>query len=220
MKLFLASALQDDVRWAADNGLLDAVVTSPALLTAARAHDDRDHLLELCRLASGPVFASVRSTHGLDAYRDARELARLSDQIVVTLPLVEDVLPVVRRLARDGIPVAATLVFTAAQALLAARAGVSRLFLSVGQLELNGLDGVAAVREARQVLDAASEECDLVALFPASASQFAACAAAGADAAAVTCDVLRTLLVHPLTARGIAQFEQDLAARPRLWSAS
>ena len=220
MKILLASADPTDVRWAADNGLLDAVVTSPALFGAAGARDDRERLLELCRLAGTPVYASVRTLHAADLYRDARDLARLSDQIVVTIPLVEDALPVMRKLAHDGVPVAATLAFTAAQALLAARAGASRLFLSVGQLELSGYDGVALVRDTRLALDAARGECDLVALYPASAVQFAACVAAGADAVALTIDVLRSLLVHPLTDRGVDQFLKDLASRPRLWSAS
>jgi transaldolase len=152
----------------------------------------------------------------VEVYRDARELARISDQIVVTMPLVEDTLGAMRRLAKDGVPVAATLAFTPAQVLLAARAGASRLFISVGQLELNGQDGIALLHEARVVLDAAGGECDLVALYPPSAAQFAACAAAGADAAALTADVLRSLLVHPLTDRGVDQFLKDLAGLPRL----
>lgn len=217
MKIFLASARLDDARWALDHGLLDAVVTSPALLGAADVRDERAHLLELCRLSATPVFASVHGVRSADVYRDARELARLSDQIVVTMPLVEDTLGAMRRLVADGVPVAATLAFTPAQVLLAAHAGASRLFVSVGQLELNGQDGLALLREARHVLDVSHGECDLVALYPPSAAQFAGCAAAGADAAAVTADVLRSLLVHPLTDRGVEQFLTDVAALPRTW---
>jgi transaldolase len=218
MKILLASASAADVRWAADHGLLDGVVTSPALLGAADVVDERAHLLDLCRISGTHVFASVHAVHPADVYRDARELAKVSDQIVVTMPLVEDTLGAMRRLASDGVPVAATLAFTPAQTLLAARAGASRLFISVGQLELNGQDGIALLRDARHVLDAARAECDLVALYPPSAAQFAACAGAGADAAALTTDVLRSLLVHPLTDRGVDQFLNDLAARPRALS--
>lgn len=216
MKIFLASANPEDVRWAHEHGLLDAVVTSPALLAAEGVVDERTHLRDLCRLSATHVFASVHAIHNPDVYRDARELARISDQIVVTMPLVEDTLGAMRRLATDGVPVAATLAFTPAQVLLAARAGASRLFISVGQLELNGQDGIALLHDARRVLDSARGECDLVALYPPSAAQFAACAGAGADAAALTADVLRSLLVHPLTDRGVDQFLKDLAGRPRL----
>lgn len=217
MKILLASASIGDIRWAAEHGLLDGVVTSPALLSAAEVEDERAHLLELTRIAPVPIYASVHVVHPADIYRDARELARLSDQIVVTMPFVEDTLAAMHRLASDGVPVAATLAFTPAQALLASRAGASRLFVSVGQLELNGQDGIGLVREVRNLLDTSRGECDLIALYPPSSAQFAACAAAGADAAALTSDVLRSLLVHPLTDRGVDQFLKDLAARPRNW---
>lgn len=215
MKLFLASAAPDDVRWAAGNGLLDGVFTSPALLGAVDVRDEAAHLLDLAHTGACHVFASVRAIHGPDVHRDARELGRLSDRIVVTMPLVEDTVGVIRRLTDEGIAVGATLVFTPAQALVAAHAGASRLFVAVSQLDLVGHDGVGLIAEVRRVLDASRAECDLVALYPATAAQVAACVGAGADACAVTVDVMRSLLLHPLTDRGVDQFLRDLSARPR-----
>jgi transaldolase len=121
-------------------------------------------------------------------------------------------------MVRAGFPTPATLVFTAAQGLLAARAGASSILAPVGQLDLNGHDGVRLVGEIRAVLDVASSECDLIALYPASATQFATCATLGADGAAVTADVLRSLLVHPLTDRGVDQLLNELAKQHRAWT--
>jgi transaldolase len=111
--------------------------------------------------------------------------------------------------------VAATLVFNAAQAVLAAKAGASVVTIPVDQLDGLGQDSVAVVDETRRLFDRAGAECDLVAAYPRSAADFTACGLAGADAVTVGIDSLRTLLVHPLTDRGVDTFLRELATRPR-----
>ena len=217
MKILLATARTADVAWGAAHGMLDGVLTTPSLLAEEADGDARAHLLELCRLVPGPIFAAVHAIDAAGAYRDGKELAKLSDQIVVQVPLVEDTLGAMRRLHTDGVRVAATYVFNTAQALLAARTGVSSVIVALDQLDAAGHDGVRIVREVRGAFDSSDAECDVIAVHAASPTQFGACAAAGADAVAVTEQLCRALLIHPLTHRGVEQFLGDVARLRRLW---
>lgn len=217
MKILLASADLDDIVWCAANGLLDGVMTTPALLRE-QERDEREQLTEICRTVDVPVYVTVHAIDGDDAYRDGKDLARLSDQVVVQIPLVEDALGAVRRLTTEGVRVASLLVFNAAQALLAAKAGASSVVTSIDQIDQVGHSGIEIVRELRAAFEASGTECDIVAVRPTTAMQFAECALAGADAVAVSVSVLRHLLVHPLTDRGIDQFLNDLARHHSTWT--
>lgn len=218
MRIFLATATLGEIRWAYENSLVDGIMTTPALLASARpngAAHGHELVAEICRVGDMPVFASVGTLRPDDIYRDGRELARISDQVIVQVPMVEDALGPIRRLRADGVRVAATLVFNAAQALLAAKAGAAMAVTLIDQLDSYGYDGPGIMRELRQVFDAAAAECDLVAAFPQNAAQFASCIVAGADAVAVAPAVLQSLLVHPLTDRGVDHFLRDLSRRPK-----
>jgi transaldolase len=220
MKIFLATARAGDVAWGAAHGMLDGVFTSPGLLADEAGPDARAHLLELCRLVHGPIFAAVQTIDAAGAYRDGRELAKLSDQIVVQVPLVEETLGAMRRLHADGIRVAATHVFNTAQALLAVRAGASSVVSALDRLDAAGHDAVGIVRDIRAAFDSSDAECDVVAVHPSSPTQFGVCACAGADAVAVSEELCRGLLVHPLTDRGVEQFLGDVARLRRVWPVS
>lgn len=215
MKLLLHSADVDEVRWAADAGLLDGLVVSSPLLAARGRGDDAELLGELAAVAKAPVHVPVRAVDRDGMYRDARELARISDLIVVQLPFIEDALPVIRRLAVDGIRVAAFAVFHPAQAVLAAKAGAGAVMLHVAQLDHAGHDGAAVAGQLRRVLDAAAPECEVIGVDPSSATQFADCALAGVDACALPAALIRSLLLHPLTDRGLDLFLSELSRRPR-----
>lgn len=216
MKIFLASAELDQVTWAAGSGLADGVLTTPQSLHAAGAvTDPRGLLQDLCRVVAGPVVASVESMGAEEMYRDGRELARLSDQVVVEVPLVDDGMVTIRRLSTDGVRVAASLVFSPAQALLAAKAGASTVCCVLQQLEADGHHAMRVVEEMRSVLDSAGVECDVLATDATNASEFASCVRAGADCVAVSYDVLRSLLVHPLTDRGLDRWLLSLSRLPK-----
>ena len=217
MKILLASADLDDIAWASANGFLDGVLTTPALLRE-QDREEREQLAEVCRVVDAPVYVTVHAVDGDDAYRDGKDLARLSDQIVVQIPLIEDAITAVRRLANDGVRVASLLVFNAAQALLAAKAGACCVVTPIDHLDQVGYSGIDIVRELRAAFDASGTECDIIALRPTTAMQFAECALAGADAVAVGASVLRHLLVHPLTDRGIDQFLSELARHHVAWT--
>ena len=220
MKIYLATASTDDVAWGAAHGMLDGVLTTPGLLADDADSDARSHLAELCRLVHGPIFASVQAVDSAGAYRDGKELAKLSDQIVVQLPFVEETLGAMRRLQADGIRVSATQVYNSAQALIAARAGASSVVTAIDRLDAAGHDGVSMIAELRTAFDASEAECDVIALNAATPSQFGACAVAGADAVGLSADLCRALLVHPLTDRGIDEFLGDVARLRRAWPTS
>ena len=220
MKVLLASASLEEIRWARANGLVDGVVTSPAMLARERPGDEEELLLEICRAAGTTVVASVRAVGGRDIYRDGRELARISDQIVVQVPLVEDAIVALRRLATDGVRVNTTLVFSAAQALLSAKAGAASVTAGVDQLDAIGQDAIAVLREMRAMFDSHDAQCELLAAHPATAARFSECAMARADAAIVSPESLRAMLLHPLTDRGLDQFLSEISLpshrRPRV----
>jgi transaldolase len=220
MKIFLATARTDDVAWGVAHGMLDGVLTSPGLLAEAGGNDARAHLVDLCRLVHGSIFVAVSTIDAGGAYRDGRELAKLSDQIVVQVPLVEETLGAMRRLQADGIRVAATHVFNTAQALLAVRAGASSVVTALDQLDAAGHDAVGVVRDIRAAFDSSHAECDVIAVHPASPTQFGACACAGADAVALGESLCRALLVHPLTDRGVDRFLGDVGRLRRAWPAN
>jgi transaldolase len=217
MKILLASADLDDIAWAAASGFLDGVMTTPSLLRE-QAGEERDHLGEICRAVDAPVYVTVHAVDGEDVYQDGKELARISDQIVVQVPLVEDAIGAVRRLSNDGIRVASLLVFNSAQAILAAKAGACSVVTTIDHLDQVGQSGIDVVRELRMAFDASGTDCDVIAMRPTTAIQFAECAVAGADAVAVGASVLRHLLVHPLTDRGIDQFLSDIARHHQAWT--
>lgn len=216
MRIFIATAKLEDVRWAYGHGLADGVLTTPSLLTAEVHPAGASELMAaICRMSTLPVAVTVSSIHSADIYRDARELAKLSDAVIVQIPFVEDAVEAMKRLRSEGVRVAATLVFNAAQAVLAAKAGASTVCVHLDQLDAQGQDGVDAIAEIHQVFAVQAIECDVLAAMPRNAAQFTGCALVGADAIAVTTDVLRALLLHPLTDRGLDQFLTDLSRTHR-----
>src|SRR6185312_15517705 len=136
---------------------------------------------------------------------------------LVQVPLFEDAIPAMRRLRADGVRVVATLVYTTAQAVLAAKAGAFMVQIAVDELDASGQDGAAVVSDACAVFATHALECDVGAALPQQGAQFAACLRAGADVVVVTPGVLRTLMLHPLTDRGLDHLLRDLSAhhRPR-----
>jgi len=217
MRVLLTSASAEDVRWAAKLGVLDGVITTPKALTSAKGSSEREVVIELCHAASAPVYVTVPAVDAQAIYREGKEIAKLSDQIVVQVPLVEDSIGAIRKLCSDGVRVAATLVFNGAQGLLAAKAGAASVITAIDHLDHAGFNGVDVVRELRSVFDAGHTECDVMAVGPNSATQLCDCVLAGADAVAVDAATLRSLLVHPLTDRGLDQLLNDLSKTRSSW---
>jgi len=218
MKIYLASANVDEIQWANGRRLIDGVLTTHGLVRDEDPSSERSQLLDVCHASQGPIFLTVHALTAADVYRDGRELAKLSDRVVVQVPFIEDAFEAIHRLTADGVAVAATLIFSVAQAFLAARAGAVSVIVPLDDLAIAGHDAVALLRELRAAFDASGCEADIIALRPTNAAEFAACAAVGVDAVAVGTDVLRALLLHPLTDRGVDRFLQELSKRHVSWS--
>ena len=215
MKIFLGNSSFDDVRWAAGCGFLDGVLVSPSILDSD-VSDARDRALELSRLFAVPVILSLGSRNAEDLAREARELARSTDQVILEFPLALDMVEALHRAVGDGMQVAASMVFTSAQALLAAKAGAAAVLVHMGALEAQGQSAPATLAEMRNIFDVQQLECDIIAVRPNSAGQVAACAASGVDAVVIEVTVLRDLLLHPLADRTLdALLQSTSGARTR-----
>ena len=216
MRIFLATTSLDEIRWATAASLIDGVVATPTIIaTELPTADARDVITEIARATKLPVCASVPAIGANDIYKGARDLAKSVDHLIVAVPFIEDAVPAIRKLANDGIRVAATLIYSSAQGILAAKTGASMITIAIDTLESVGQSGPDLIYELRAAFDHAATECDIAAAGPSSASSFAACAAAGADVAIVTPGVLRALLQHPLTDRGLDRFLGDISRRPK-----
>jgi transaldolase len=220
MKFFLDTANLADIRWASQASLIDGITTNPTLLAKfAGDVDPNDVLKEICSLVDGPVSAEVVSVDAEGMYREGKELAKIAENIVVKIPMIEEGLPVVRRLVTDGIRVNMTLCFSSVQCLIAAKAGATYVSPFLGRLDDVGEDGMAVIREARVMFDNYEIETEILAASIRHPRHVAEAAMIGADIATMPTEVLKKLLLHPLTDRGLDQFLNDwskLAARSKV----
>ena len=210
MKFFLDTANLADIRWAAQAGLIDGVTTNPSLLSKdAGDLEPNDVLTEICSLIDGPVSAEVIAVDTDGMYDQGRELARINDNIVVKIPMLEDGMVAVRRLRAEGIRVNVTLCFSSVQCLLAAKAGATYVSPFLGRLDDIGHDGMDVVRETRQIFDNYGLETEILAASIRHPRHIAEAALIGADIATMPTATLKQLLLHPLTDRGVDRFLND-----------
>jgi transaldolase len=210
MKFFLDTASVADIRWAARAGLIDGVTTNPTLMARhAGDADPGDVLREICETVDGHVSAEVVAVDADGMYEEGRHLARIADNIVVKIPLIEDGLVATRRLVADGIKVNVTLAFSSVQCMLAAKAGATYVSPFLGRIDDIGHDAMDVIRETRLIFDNYSYETEILAASIRHPRHVAEAAMLGADVATVPTDVLRKMLLHPLTDRGLDQFLND-----------
>lgn len=216
MRLYLATVDATEIAWAERLGLLDGIVATPSVLAAELPHaEPREILTELAERTRLPVFASVAALEASDIVPGAKELRRVNEHVILAVPFVEDAVPAIRTLVTAGIRVAATLVHSVAQGLLAAKAGASMVVVPVDALEAVGERAEEMIAALHHAFASQAVECDVVVAGPPNAARFAALAAAGADAAVVSPAALRSFLQHPLTDRGIDRFLGDISRRAK-----
>jgi transaldolase len=216
MKIFIESVDPEEIRTAVASGLAEGIAFSQISLSDEEAEEQGSARLgQIAREFALPVCVAVGSVSSDDMYREARELAKLSDHIVVELPLIEDALEPMHRLDSEGISVCAAFVFNAAQALLAAKAGASLIRVLLDELDAHGQSGTATLAEIKTILEASGEECDVMVGSTGTAARFSDAVVSGADVICVRPEMLRSLLTHPLTDRGVDRFLSDLSRRPR-----
>src|SRR2546428_862322 len=219
MKFVLDTASLKDSSWAAQAGVIDGVTTNPALLAKQAGDlDPRDVLKEICSLVDGPVSAEVVDLETDGMVREGSELAKIADNIVVKIPMTEAGMVAVRRLATAGIKTNVTLCFSSVQCLIAAKAGATYVSPFIGRLDDVGQEGMDVIREARVIFDNYGIETEILAASIRHPRHLVEAAMIGADVATLPADVLKKLLLHPLTDRGLDQFLNDwskLAARAK-----
>src|SRR5438132_1725048 len=154
MKFFLDTASLKDISWAAQAGLIDGITTNPSLLAKQAGDlDPRDVLKEICSLVEGPVSAEVVAVDSDGMVREGKQLAKIADNIVVKIPMLEAGMVAVRRLAGEGIKTNVTLCFRTVQCLVASKPGASYVSPFIGRLDGRGQEGMDMTREARVIAD-------------------------------------------------------------------
>ena len=210
MKFFLDTANLKDISWAAQAGLIDGITTNPSLLAKfAGDVDPRDVLKEICSLVEGPVSAEVIATDADGMVREGESLMKIADNIVVKIPMTEAGMVAVRRLSRQGIKTNVTLCFSSVQCLIAAKAGASYVSPFIGRLDDVGQEGMDVIRETRVIFDNYQYATEILAASIRHPRHVVDAAMVGADVATLPPDILKKLLQHPLTDRGLEQFLAD-----------
>ena len=210
MKFFLDTASLKDISWAAQAGLIDGITTNPSLLAKQAGDlDPKDVLKEICSLVEGPVSAEVVAIDTAGMVKEGQQLARIAENIVVKIPMLEDGMVAVRRLAADGIKTNVTLCFSSVQCLIAAKAGASYVSPFIGRIDDVGQEGMDVIREARAIFDNYTIATQILAASIRHPRHVVDAAMIGADVATMPPEVLKKLLLHPLTDRGLDQFLSD-----------
>lgn len=211
MKFFVDTADVNEIRELAATGLVDGVTTNPSL--AARTNRKFvDVVKEICEIVPGPVSAEVTAVDHKTMLAEGRKLAKIAGNIAVKVPLTPDGLKTCKALSQDGTRVNVTLCFSAAQAILAAKAGASFISPFVGRLDDVGSDGMALIAEIVQIYNAYdSIATEVLVASIRHPMHVIAAAKLGADVATMPPSVLRQMFNHPLTDKGLAAFLADWA---------
>jgi len=212
MKLFLDTAEIDEIRTAVRWGVIDGVTTNPTLYAKAGGGSYDEVLREICALTPGAVSAEVISDDVEGMLEEGRHFASLAPNIYVKVAMSENGLEAISRLKAEGIRTNCTLIFTANQGLLAAKAGASFLSPFVGRLDDVNEDGLIVIRELAEIVAIHDLETEVLAASIRHPRHITESALAGAHIATLPFKVLQQMIHHPLTDKGIAQFKKDWAA--------
>lgn len=211
MKFFIDSADVAEIRDLASTGLVDGVTTNPSLV-AKSGRDFFDVLAEICEMVPGPVSAEVTATDHATMLAEGEALARLADNIAVKVPLTPDGLKTCKALSDRGTQVNVTLCFSAAQAILAAKAGATFISPFVGRLDDISSDGMGLIADIVEIYDAYPEfDTEVLVASVRHPMHVVEAAKMGAHVATVPPGVLRAMFKHPLTDKGLAAFLDDWA---------
>ncbi len=208
MKFFVDTAEVKDIKELADLGLLDGVTTNPTLI-AKSGRPFKEVIAEICALVEGPVSAEVVSLDFDGMMREAAELKKIAANVTVKVPLTLDGLKACKALTSGGTMVNVTLCFSANQALLAAKAGATFISPFIGRLDDIHMDGTELIAEIRQIYDNYAFDTEILAASIRTPLHVKQVALIGADVATCPPAVIKSLVKHPLTDKGIEQFLAD-----------
>jgi len=209
MKFFVDTADVAEIRELAETGLLDGVTTNPSLIMKA-GRPIKEVIAEICEAVDGPVSAEVAATDFDGMMREAEVLAAIASNVTIKVPLTWDGLRACKALSGQGRMVNVTLCFSATQALLAAKAGATFISPFIGRLDDTGIDGMELISDIREIYDNYDAlATEVLAASIRSPNHVKLSALAGADVVTVPPAVLKGLVSHPLTDKGLAAFVAD-----------
>jgi len=209
MRLFLDTANIDEIRAAHKMGVLAGVTTNPSLMAKESGLSYRDRVVEICELVQGPVSAECTSRDVPGLLQEARQIAAWHPQVIVKIPIDQNGLEAASTLAKEGIKINMTLVFSANQALLAALAGCTYVSPFVGRLDDAGQDGMEVVRQSVVIFDKYNLPAQVLAASIRLPTHVTQAALAGAHIATLPWPVMQAMVKHPLTDIGIERFLAD-----------
>lgn len=208
MKFFIDTADIQEIKNANMRGWVDGVTTNPSLIAKA-GKPFFEVIKEICKEVDGPVSAEVISLEAEGMYKEGKELAKLAGNIVVKIPMTENGLIAVRKLTADGIKTNVTLVFSAIQALLVAKAGATMVSPFIGRLDDTGQDGMQLIADIVQIYENYGFQTEVLAASIRHPVHLLEAGKLGAHIATIPYKVMQQLCLHPLTDRGIKQFMDD-----------
>jgi transaldolase len=208
MKFFLDTANVEKIKQFAEMGLVDGVTTNPSLI-AKEGRVFEDVIKEITKIVDGPISAEVTALDSENMVKQAHELAKINDNIVIKVPMIKEGIKATHALAKDGIRVNMTLIFSPAQALLAAKAGARYVSPFVGRLDDISHIGMDIIESIRRMLDNYDYECEIIVASIRSPLHVVDAAQMGADIATIPPDVMDKLFNHPLTDIGLEKFMKD-----------
>jgi len=208
MKLFVDTSNVKEIEALASLGILDGVTTNPTLM-AKESGDPRKILKEICRIVQGPVSAEVVETTADGMVREGRELALIDEHIVVKVPFGKDGLRALRTLTADGIKVNVTLIFSATQALLAAKVGAAYVSPFIGRLDDIATDGMRLIEEIVEIFDNYDFATEVLVASVRHPVHVVQAARIGGDICTCPAAVLESMFKHPLTDLGLERFLKD-----------
>ena len=212
MKFFIDTANLEQIKEANDLGVLDGVTTNPSLMAKEGIKGEakiKQHYIDICNIVKGDVSAEVIATDFEGMIREGAELASLHEQIVVKVPCTKEGIKAIKHFSEHGIRTNCTLVFTAGQALLAAKAGATYVSPFVGRLDDISTDGVALIRQIVEIYNYYGYQTEVLAASIRHTMHIIQCLEAGADVATCPLDAILGLLKHPLTDSGLEKFLAD-----------
>ncbi len=213
MRFFIDTANVDEIREANEMGIICGVTTNPSLI-AKEGRDFKQVIQEITSIVDGPISGEVKATT-VDAegmIREGREIAAIHPNMVVKIPMTAEGLKAVKVLTAEGVKTNVTLVFTAAQALLAARAGATYVSPFLGRLDDISMTGVDLIDDITEIFTIHDIDTQIIAASIRNPIHVIDCAKAGADIATVPYKVLMQMTKHPLTDQGIEKFQKDYKA--------
>ncbi len=214
MKFFIDTANLNDIREANDLGILDGVTTNPSLMAKegiTGANNILKHYVDICNIVDGPVSAEVIATDFEGMIREGEALAELHKNIVVKIPMIPAGIKAIKYFSSKGIKTNCTLIFSAGQALLAAKAGATYVSPFVGRLDDISTNGMDLIAQIRLIFDNYGFETEILAASVRHPMHIIQCAEIGSDVMTGPLSAILALAKHPLTDNGLAQFLADYA---------